>query len=128
MRRFLLSLLIGFLCITSSQASASHSQDGRTTQAGNLDDKPLGRPKDARKNSSFYVSYFPGMGTLLITAVFDIGLVHAEFENLSSGTRYTISFDSSEPAILPTSGEPGIWRLILKPDAGAATSYVFYGF
>jgi hypothetical protein len=39
--------------------------------------------------------------------------VIAVVENLSTGAFGFYSFDSSELAILPVSGEPGFWRVTL---------------
>jgi hypothetical protein len=116
MRKTLLLLLIGCIGITSGQASTSFLQDGKTatTQAGNIQETSSGRPRAPRRQQTpFSISYDSGLCALVVTPLADVGLVHAFIENLDTGAVCIYSFNSSLAAVLPISGEAGIWRIIL---------------
>ena len=71
------------------------------------------RPRAPRRTTSFQVVYDQALGALLISSPSDVGMVVAVVENLSTGAFSFYTFDSSELAILPISGEPGFWRVTL---------------
>ena len=102
--------MVGCLGISTGQASSLFLQDGKTTpiQKGETGDSSLGRPRAPRHSTTFQIWYEPGVNAVLVVSSADVGPVQAIIENLTSGTLYTYSFDSSSPAILPISGEPGV--------------------
>ena len=82
-------------------------------QSGDHDSGANTRPRAPRRQTTFRVFYEPGFQALVVTSSSDVGVVVAVIENLSTGAFYTYSFDSSEAALLPVNGEPGLWRITL---------------
>lgn len=127
MRKILLLLLIGSLGTLPGNASASINQDGKSTtiQRGNTGNTSAGRPRSMHMQPTFQVQYEPGMDALLVSSSSDVGLVHAVIDNLFTGAVFSYSFDSSETAILPYNGEPGLWRLTIFLNHNAVVTYLF---
>lgn len=117
MRKILLLLLIECLGFTAGHASPLFGQDGgpttTTTHLGDNGAASVNRPRAPRRTSSFQVVYDQALGALLISSPSDVGMVVAVVENLSTGAFGFYTFDTSELAILPISGEPGFWRVTL---------------
>lgn len=128
MRKTLLLLLIGCMCFFSGHASTIFSLDGRTTttQKGSSGDTSIGRPRAPRcRVASFDVFYDQEQLALHICSPTDVGIVMGVIENLSTGTFFIFSFDSSVPAILPIGGESGLWEIILfTKDTGCSSFYI----
>lgn len=127
MRKILMLFMVGCLGISTGQASSLFLQDGKTTpiQKGETGDSSLGRPRAPRHSPTFQVWYEPGVNAVIVVSGADVGPVQAVIENPSTGTLYTYSFDSSSPAILPISGESGVWRVILRSIRGAIIAYEY---
>ena len=127
MRKTLLLILVGSMGFTSAQASSSCGQDGKTTatQVGNNGGTSIGRPRAHRKVPTFQIVYEPTWRSLVVYSFSDGGLVHAVIENLSTGAHYFYTFDSSEPAILPISGEAGVWMVMLYSMSRNVIEYEF---
>ena len=117
-------LLVGSVGIISGYAHPFTSQDGKTTnsQMGSVGDATSVRPRALRRSPSFQIYYDPGLNAVLVSSTSDVGLVNAVIENLSTGSFYTYSFDSSELAVLPISGEAGVWRILLHNSSGGSVS------
>lgn len=117
-------LLVGCVGILSGYANPFTGQDGKetTSQMGSIGDTSMGRPRAPRPSPSFQICYEPGLNAVLVSSRADAGLVHAVIENLSTGSFYTYSFDSSELAVLPISGEAGVWRILLRNSSGWSVS------
>jgi len=116
MRKTLLLFLIGCMCFFSGHASTIFSLDGRTTttQKGSSGDTSIGRPRAPRcRVASFDVFYDQEQLALHICSPTDVGIVMGVIENLSTGTFFIFSFDSSVPAVLPISLEVAVWRVTL---------------
>ena len=120
MRKTLMLLLVGCVGILSGYANPFTGQDGKetTSQMGSIGDTSMGRPRAPRRSPSFQIYYDPGLNAVLVSSTSDVGLVNAVIENLSTGSFYTYSFDSSELAVLPISGEAGVWRVLLYSNHG----------
>ena len=127
MRKKTLLLLIGGFVFFSGQASTSFSMDSRstTTYMGNNGGASVGRPRAPRRSRIFQISYEPGMNILQVISSADVGFVTAIIENLSTGTILTYTFDTSDPAFLPISGECGVWRVFLATSSGMTMIYEF---
>lgn len=125
MRKYLFLLLIGCVGMHSGLACPSLSLDGKTVEAqkGNADNTSPTRPRAPRRSRTFQVSFEPGMNPIQVSSSTGVGIVTAVIENLSSGTIYTYSFDSSVPAFLPISGESGVWRVSLTTSSGTTMIY-----
>ena len=117
-------LLVGSVGIISGYAHPFMGQDGKTTnsQMGSIGDASSVRPRALRRSPSFQIYYDPGLNAVLVSSTSDVGLVNAVIENLSTGSYYTYSFDSSELAVLPISGEAGVWRILLRNSSGWSVS------
>ncbi len=117
-------LLVGSVGIISGYAHPFTGQDGKetTSQMGSIGDTSMGRPRVPRRSPSFQIYYDPGLNAVLVSSTSDVGLVNAVIENLSTGSFYTYSFDSSELAVLPISGEAGVWRILLRNSSGWSVS------
>lgn len=117
-------LLVGSVGIISGYAHPFTSQDGKTTnsQMGSVGDATSVRPRAPRPSPSFQICYEPGLNAVLVSSCADAGLVHAVIENLCTGTFYSYLFDSSELAVLPISGEAGVWRILLRNSSGWSVS------
>ena len=117
-------LLVGSVGIISGYAHPFTGQDGKetTSQMGSIGDTSMGRPRVPRRSPSFQIYYDPGLNAVLVSSTSDVGLVNAVIENLSTGSYYTYSFDSSELAVLPISGEAGVWRILLRNSLGWSVS------
>ena len=117
-------LLVGSVGIISGYAHPFTGQDGKetTSQMGSIGDTSMGRPRVPRRSPSFQIYYDPGLNAVLVSSTSDVGPVHAVIENLSTGSFYTYSFDSSELAVLPISGEAGVWRILLRNSSGWSVS------
>ena len=117
-------LLVGSVGILSGYAHPFTGQDGKetTSQMGSIGDTSMGRPRVPRRSPSFQIYYDPGLNAVLVSSTSDVGLVNAVIENLSTGSFYTYSFDSSELAVLPISGEAGVWRILLRNSSGWSVS------
>ena len=89
---------------------------------GSIGETSMGRPRASRRSPSFQIYYDPGLNAVLVSSTSDVGLVNAVIENLSTGSFYTYSFDSSELAVLPISGEAGVWRILLRNSSGWSVS------
>ena len=124
MRKTLMLLLVGSVGIISGYAHPFTGQDGKetTSQMGSIGDTSMGRPRVPRRSPSFQIYYDPGLNAVLVSSTSDVGPVHAVIENLSTGSFYTYSFDSSELAVLPISGEAGVWRILLRNSSGWSVS------
>ena len=124
MRKTLMLLLVGSVGIISGYAHPFTGQDGKetTSQMGSIGDTSMGRPRVPRRSPSFQIYYDPGLNAVLVSSTSDVGLVNAVIENLSTGSFYTYSFDSSELAVLPISGEAGVWRILLRNSSGWSVS------
>lgn len=127
MRKILLLLLIGSFSVLSGYASTSCNLDGKstTTQRRDQKDDSAGRPRAPRRSRIFQISSEPGTNILQVISSADVGFVTAVIDNLSSGTVYTYSFNSSTPAFLPISGECGVWRVFLVTSSGMTMIYEF---
>lgn len=127
MRKILMLFMVGCLGISTGQASSLFLQDGKTTpiQKGETGDSSLGRPRAPHHSPTFQIWYEPGVNAVFVISSTDVGPVQAIIENLSTGTLFTYSFDSSTPAILPISDESGVWRVILRPIRGTTVTYEF---
>lgn len=127
MRKILMLLVVGCLGISTGQASSLFLQDGKSTPIRKGENGPCshGRPRAPRHSPTFQIWYEPGVNAVLVVSSADVGPVQAIIENLTSGTLYTYSFDSSSPAILPISGEPGVWKVILRSTRGITITYEF---
>ena len=117
-------LLVGSVGIISGYAHPFTGQDGKetTSQMGSIGETSMGRPRASRRSPSFQIYYDPGLNAVLVSSTSDVGPVHAVIENLSTGSFYTYSFDSSELAVLPISGEAGVWRILLRNSSGWSVS------
>ncbi len=117
-------LLVGSVGIISGYAHPFTGQDGKetTSQMGSIGETSMGRPRASRRSPSFQIYYDPGLNAVLVSSTSDVGLVNAVIENLSTGSFYTYSFDSSELAVLPISGEAGVWRILLRNSSGWSVS------
>lgn len=117
-------LLVGSVGIISGYAHPFTGQDGKetTSQMGSIGDTSMGRPRVPRRSPSFQIYYDPGLNAVLVSSSSDVGLVNAVIENLSTGSFYTYSFDSSELAVLPISEEAGVWRILLRNSSGWSVS------
>lgn len=124
MRKTLMLLLVGCVGILSGYANPFTGQDGKetTSQMGSIGDTSMGRPRAPRRSPSFQIYYDPGMKAMIVSSISDVGPVHAVIENLSTGTFYSYLFDSSELAVLPISGEAGVWRILLRNSSGWSVS------
>ena len=124
MRKTLMLLLVGSVGIISGYAHPFTGQDGKetTSQMGSIGDTSMGRPRVPRRSPSFQIYYDPGLNAVLVSSTSDVGPVHAVIENLSTGSFYTYSFDSSELAVLPIRGEAGVWRILLRNSSGWSVS------
>ena len=120
MRKTLMLLLVGSVGIISGYAHPFTGQDGKetTSQMGSIGDTSMGRPRAPRRSPSFQIYYDPGLNAVLVSSTSDVGLVHAVIENLSTSSFYTYSFDSSELAVLPVSGEADVWMVLLYSSCG----------
>ena len=117
-------LLVGSVGIISGYAHPFTGQDGKetTSQMGSIGDTSMGRPRAPRRSPSFQIYYDPGMKAMIVSSISDVGPVHAVIENLSAGAFYSYLFDSSELAVLPISGEAGVWRILLRNSSGWSVS------
>lgn len=108
-------LLVASVTFASGHAHSFWEQDGKVTksQMGSVGDTSMGRPRTPRNAPIFQVWYEPGLSAVLVSSRTDVGLVRAVIENIYTGTFYTYSFDSSELAVLPITGEAGEWRIML---------------
>ena len=59
------------------------------------------------------------LGVVYVSSVYDAGEVTAVIENLTTGELVSYTFDSSDTAVLPFSGDAGLWRITLTPEGGA---------
>lgn len=119
--------MVGCLGISTGQASSLFLQDGKTTpiRKGETGNSSLGRPRAPRHSPTVQIWYEPGVNAVFVVSRTDVGPVQAVIENLTTGTLYTYSFDSSSPTILPISGEPGVWKVILRSTRGTIITYEF---
>lgn len=53
-----------------------------------------------------------------LSIIYDSVEVSAVLENLVTGELVSYTFDSSDVAVLPFSGDAGLWRITLTPDGG----------
>lgn len=114
-KRVFLLLIGGLLGITCHGFSFSLENDDGTPSSplskGDIRDTSVSRPRAPRRPCSFWVAYDLGQQALIVSSLSNVGRVKAVIENLSTGALCAYSFDSSGPAVLPISGEPGLWEV-----------------
>ena len=125
MRKGFFLVVIG--CLFGMTSNAAYHDDGgpgNPIEIKNPDTGPTNRPRAPRRAATFQVFYDQAQSALLVSSPTDVGIVIAVVENLSTGAFDIYSFDSSELAILPVSGESGFWRVTLY-FSHKTISYVF---
>lgn len=83
--------------------------------------KPIPSSSDPHAPSitPFSVLYDSDMGTVSISTIAPMGIISVEFENLSTGTLITDSFDSTYPGVFFLPNESGTWDITLILPSGA---------
>ena len=81
--------------------------------------KPGGDIPQSPSVSPLSVNYETETGLVTISTVAPMGIISVEFENLSTGTLITDSFDSTYPGVFFLPNESGTWEITLTLPSGA---------
>lgn len=81
--------------------------------------KPSGDIPQSPSVSPLSVNYETETGVLTISTVAPMGSISVVFENLSTGTLITDSFDSTYPGVFFLPNESGTWDITLILPSGA---------
>lgn len=116
------SIVISMTALASSIGQTMGDVETVIIERGAPDEEPDGRPRvpALRLFSAFLDT---DLNILSITSRINVGDIQADIINLSTDEYVGYSFDSSETAILPISGDPGYWKIVLTLDNGE----VFFG-
>ena len=88
---------------------------------------PSGNTPQSPAVSPFSVLYDFGSGTVTVSTVAPMGTISVEFENLSTETLITDSFDSTYPGVFYLPNESGTWEITLTLPSGATFGGSFIG-
>ena len=80
---------------------------------------PSGTTPQAPAVTPISVNYDVATGAITISTVAPMGTILVVFENLTTGTFITDSFDSTYPGVFFLPNESGIWEITLTLPSGA---------
>lgn len=111
-------LILPMTVFASFNGESMKGVDAVIIERNDYDNESDGRPRTPALR--LFAAFLDTVSNhLSVTARFDVGNVYVVIENLSTGEYSVHSFDSSETAILPISGDSGCWRITLTLESGA---------
>lgn len=121
MKKPLLFVAASLILTATTQAAPAGATKGDIVnvplQTGN-EEQPVQRPR-VPALVPFSAVVDADLCIVFVSSVYDAGEITAVLENYSTGERGLYTFDASDTAVLPFSGDSGFWRITLTLEDGA---------